>query len=180
MVDFTNIMHESKQFPLHIDFGFGAEGEVIQSFLNAEVGKDRLYDRQPAGIDLPAFRRVDPGLHVIDQVGVGALDLDRQEPPRGGGLAQTSGSHGTGHTVLFAGTINIINAIAVALAAGTAFQDISLRTDIHLSGGIETKIRSGERGGGFAVFETRLFLEAWIALAEMDVGDISVQSFLLA
>ncbi len=34
-VDFTNVVDESEQLPLHIHFGFGADGEMIQSFLDA-------------------------------------------------------------------------------------------------------------------------------------------------
>ena len=79
-VDFTNVMDQRKQFPLHIDFGFRADGEVIQSFLDAEVGKDRLNAGQTPGLDLPAGRCVDPGFQGFDQVGIGTLNLDRQEP----------------------------------------------------------------------------------------------------
>ena len=55
-VDFTNVVDQGKQLPLHIDFGFRANGEVVQSFLDAEIGKDRFNDRQTPGIDLPALQ----------------------------------------------------------------------------------------------------------------------------
>lgn len=44
LVDFTNVMDESEQFPLDIHFGSRAESEVIQPFLHADVGKDRFHD----------------------------------------------------------------------------------------------------------------------------------------
>ena len=43
-VDFTNVMNESEQHPLDIDLGFGTEGEMVQPFLHAEIGKNRLHD----------------------------------------------------------------------------------------------------------------------------------------
>ena len=43
-VDFTNVVDESEQLPLDIDLGFRTEGEVIQPFLYAEVGKDWLHN----------------------------------------------------------------------------------------------------------------------------------------
>jgi hypothetical protein len=75
-LDFTNVVDESEQLPLDIHFGFGAEGEVVQVFLDAEIGKDRLHDRQTPGVDLPAFGCIDPELHVFDQVGMQTAYLD--------------------------------------------------------------------------------------------------------
>lgn len=49
---------------------------MVQAFLHAEVGKDRLHDRQTPGIDLPAFRGINPGLHVFDQVGMQTAHLN--------------------------------------------------------------------------------------------------------
>ena len=76
MVDFTNIMYQSKQFPLHIDLDFRPYGEVIQALLHADVGKDRLDDRQSSGIDLFALGRVDLGFHLFDQAGLMTFHLD--------------------------------------------------------------------------------------------------------
>ncbi len=75
-VDFTNVMDESEQFPLDIHFGFRAESEVIQPFLHADVGKDRLNDRQTPGVYFPAFGCVDPGFHLFDQVGMQTAHLN--------------------------------------------------------------------------------------------------------
>ena len=51
-VDFTNVVDQSEQHPLHIYLGFRPQGEVVQAFLYAEIGKHRLDDRQSPGIDL--------------------------------------------------------------------------------------------------------------------------------
>jgi len=63
LLDFTNVVDESEQLPLHIYFGFGAEREVVQAFLDAQVGKDRFHDRQAPGVDLSARKCIDPGFH---------------------------------------------------------------------------------------------------------------------
>lgn len=75
-VDFTNVMDESEQLPLDIDLGFRTDGEVVQAFLHAEVGKDRLDDRQTPGINFPAFRCIDLGFHLLDQVGIKTVHHD--------------------------------------------------------------------------------------------------------
>ena len=69
MVDFTNIMHESKQLPLYIHLDFRAQGEVVQSFLNSDIGEDRLDNSQTSGIDLFALGSIELGLYLLDQVG---------------------------------------------------------------------------------------------------------------
>ena len=86
-MDFTNVVDESEQLPLDIDLGFRAEGEMIQPFLHAEVGKDRLHDRQAPGVYPLAYRGIDPGLHVFDQVGMQTAYLDGQKAAGCGGLA---------------------------------------------------------------------------------------------
>lgn len=53
---FSNIMHQSKQLPLHIHIGFGLYGEVVQALLNAVLGEHRLDNGQTPGIDLFALR----------------------------------------------------------------------------------------------------------------------------
>ena len=75
-LDFTNVMDESEQLPLDIHLGFRTEGEVIQPFLHTEIRKDRFHDGQTPGIDLPAFRCVDPGFHLFNQVGMQTVYLD--------------------------------------------------------------------------------------------------------
>ena len=77
MVDFTNIMHESEQLPLYIHLDFRAHGEVIQSFLNSDIGEDRLDNSQTSGIDLFALGGINLGLHLLDQTGLLTLNLNR-------------------------------------------------------------------------------------------------------
>ena len=132
MMDFTNIVDQRKQLPLHIDLGFRPQGKVIQAFLNANIGKDRLDDRQAPGVDLFALRRVDLGFHLFDQIGLLTLDLDRQISARCVRLAQTPGPHWTTSTIFLAGTINIVHPIAVALAASTTFQNLAQWAEINL------------------------------------------------
>ena len=83
--------------------------------------------------------------------------------------------------------INIIRAMAVDLVAGMASQLVALRTAIHLFSRIERKISNGKESGlsvgslpatEGAVLETLLIGEARIALAELDVGDVSVNLFI--
>ena len=75
-VDFTNVMDESEQHPLDVNLGFRTEREMVQPFLHTEIRKDRLHDRQAPGVDLSARRCIDPGFHLLDQVGRGTVHLD--------------------------------------------------------------------------------------------------------
>ena len=75
MENFTNIMDESEQFPLHIDFSFGSEGEVVEPFMDPDVGKDRLDDYKSPGVDHPTLRCIDLGFHGFNQVGMLALNF---------------------------------------------------------------------------------------------------------
>lgn len=79
MKDFTNIMDQSKQFPLYIDLALFAQGKVIETLAGTDVSEDRRHDRQTPCIDLPAVRRVDLLLHGFDQVGflTGRLHRER-------------------------------------------------------------------------------------------------------
>lgn len=168
MMDFTNIVDQCKQLPLHIDLGFRAQGKVIQAFLNADIGKDRLDDRQSSGVALFALRRVDLGFHLFDQIGLLTFDFDRQISARCVRLVQTSGSHAAVGTIFLAGAINIIDPVAVALAASTAFQEHALWTQIDLACYVEDKVSTREsllfRGcwlsGMNAVLESGLFGKA--------------------
>jgi len=82
LVDFTNIVDQSEQHPLHVHLGFRPQSEVIYALLYADIGKDQLDDRQAPGIDLFAFGCVDPGFHLFDQAGLLPCHLDRQIPTR--------------------------------------------------------------------------------------------------
>jgi hypothetical protein len=48
-VNLADIVNQSKSPPLHIHLGLGAQGESIQLFLNADIGKHRLDDAQASG-----------------------------------------------------------------------------------------------------------------------------------
>ena len=76
VLDFTNVVDESEQLPLDIDLGFRTDCKVVQTFLDAQVGKDRFHDRQASGINLSACGCVDAGFHVLDQVGMQTAYFD--------------------------------------------------------------------------------------------------------
>ena len=52
-------MHQAEEHPLRIDFLFGPKREAEQALVNFDVGKHRLHDPHPPGIDIPAMRRID-------------------------------------------------------------------------------------------------------------------------
>jgi hypothetical protein len=89
-VNLADIMHQSKQPPLYIHLGLGAQGEAVQSLLNADIGEDWLDDGQASGIDLLAFGGVNLGFHLIDQIGRLIIHPDRQESAWCGWFAQTA------------------------------------------------------------------------------------------
>ena len=96
--------------------------------MHTDVGKDRLHDPQPPGINAFALFTIDLGLHLIDQVGWLRIHLDRKIPARLGRLAQTACPQRTGSAVFRAGMIHIIGAMAVDLIAGMTGQFLPLRT----------------------------------------------------
>jgi hypothetical protein len=83
---------------------------------------------------------------------------------------------------------HIIGSKAVGLVAGMAGQFFSLGTEINLFDWIEREVRSGEEtwlGDGSlpgmdAILEALLIGKARIAFTELDVGDISIELFMLA
>ena len=48
----------------------------MHALVHTDVGKDRLDNAEPPGIDLLALITIDLGLHLIDQVGGLALNLN--------------------------------------------------------------------------------------------------------
>ena len=81
-VDLADIMYQSEQSPLYIHFQFGPESEAVHALLDTDVGKDRLDDSQPSGINTLALFGIDLGLHRIDQVRRLTLDLNGKIPAR--------------------------------------------------------------------------------------------------
>ena len=114
-------------------------------FLHTDVGKDRLHDRQPSGINALAHFTIDLGLHRIDQVWRLRVDRNGEVPARRRGLAQTARFDRTGSAILNAGMIHIIGSIAVDLVVRMTGQFFSLRAEINLLAGVKRKIRSVER-----------------------------------
>ena len=86
-MDLADIVDQSKQSPLYIHFPFGTQSESIHTLLHTDIGKDRFDDPQPPGIDPLALFTIDLGLHLIDQVGGLALNLNGKIPARCGGFA---------------------------------------------------------------------------------------------
>ena len=80
LVDLADIVHQGKQPPLDIHLGFGAQGEVVQTLLDTDIGKDRLNNGQASGIDLFALWCVDLGFHLVDQIGSLIIHPDGQVP----------------------------------------------------------------------------------------------------
>src|SRR6476619_7974313 len=84
--------------------------------------------------------------------------------------------------------VNIIGAVAVGLVAGMAGQFLPLRTKINLFVWIEREVSCreetglgiGSRPAVDAILETLLLGKAWIAFAELDVGDVRIDLFLFA
>lgn len=88
-VDFADIVDQSEQPPLYIHFPFGTEREAVHVLVHTEIGKDRLDNSQPSGIDALALFGVDLGLHFVYQIWLLSIHLNGKIPARGGGLAQT-------------------------------------------------------------------------------------------
>jgi len=89
-MDLADVVHQGKQPPLHIHLGLGAQGELVQSFLNADIGEHRLDDCQASGVDLFTMGGVNLGFHFIDQIGHRIIHPDRQVPARRAGFGQTA------------------------------------------------------------------------------------------
>lgn len=77
-MDFTNIVDQRKQLPLHIHLGFRAQVKVVQMLVHADIGKDGLDDRRSSGVDLSTMRRINLGLHLFDQTRLLTVDCNGQ------------------------------------------------------------------------------------------------------
>ena len=175
MEDFTNIIDQGEQFPLHIHLGFGAESEVVQALVNAKIGKDRLDDRQAPGIDRLAVWIIDPGFHTLDQVGRLAVKRHRKRAPGSVQLAQAICAQRASSAILRTSTINIIDPIAVRLPARTSFQKLVMRTKIDLPGLIKAEVGKSE-GLFFGSFETLLIGKARVTGTKINIGDIGIEA----
>jgi len=183
-VDLTDIVYQGEQPPLYIHFPFGTQGEAIHVFMYTNVGKDRFHYPQPPRIDLLARFAVDLGFHKINQVRLTRVHLNRKIPARSIRLAQTARAQRTGRAVFGSGMIDIIGAVAIDLVAGMTFQFLSVRAKIDTLAFIISKISRAERTRlGIClllIFETLLLGKTRIACAVLDVGDVSIDLFILA
>lgn len=116
----------------------------MHALVHTDVGKDRLDNAQPSGVDLLSLIGIDLGLHLIDQVGRLRIHWDGKIPARSRWLAQTACPHRAGSAVLRAGMVDIISSVAVDQVAGMACEFMSLRAEINLLAWIEREVRSGE------------------------------------
>ena len=160
----------------------------MHALVHADVGEDGFHDPQPPGIDALALFTVDLGFHLIDQVWGLARNLNGKIAACSVCLLQATCPQRTGSAIFRAGMVEIIGAMSVDLVAGMAGQFLPLRTSIHLFVWIEREVRNSEetRLGVWtlpavdAVLETFLLGEAGIACAVLDVGDVSIDLFILA
>jgi hypothetical protein len=187
-VDFPDIVHQSEQPPLYIYFPYGTQSEAVHALVDTDVGKDRLDNAKPSGVDtLPQFT-IDLRLHLIDQVGRLGINWHGKIPARSRWLAQTARLHRTGSAVLWAGVVHIISSITVDLVARMAGQFFSLRTTIPLfvrieregSCSKETCLGIGSLPAVEAILETFLIGKTRIAFSEVDVGDVGIDLFIPA
>ena len=187
-VDLTDIVNQSEQPPLYIHFQFGTQREAMHALLHTDVGKDRLDDSESSGIDLLALFSIDLCFHLVDQVRWLRIHRDRKIPAGCGGFAQTACLQRTGSAVFHTGMVHIIGTIAVDLVAGMTGQFLPLRTKIYLLARIEREVSCSKEtwlGVGSlpavdAILEALLLGKAWIAFAELDVGDVGIDLFLPA
>ena len=188
-VDLADVVYQSEQHPLYIHFPFRAQSESIHTLLHTDIGKHRLHNPQPPGIDTFPLFTVDLRLHLIDQVWRLPIHRHRKIPARCGGFAQTACLHRAGSAVLRTSTVNIIGAMAVDLVTGMAGQFLPLRTAIHLFVRIEREVSCREEpwlgtrslpAAEGAILETLLINKTRIACAVVDVGDVGIELFILA
>lgn len=92
----------------------------MHAFMETDVGKDRLDNAEPPGVDLPALLAIDLRFHLIDQVGRQVLDRNGQIAANGICLSQTARPERAGGAVLRAGMVEIIRTMTVEVVAGMA------------------------------------------------------------
>ena len=78
MCQLFEVVHQAKQFPLPVHFGFAAQGEAVQAFVAAQVPKHRFDGGETLGDHAFAEVGVDFWLHQIGVAG-GVITLALQE-----------------------------------------------------------------------------------------------------
>ena len=187
-MDLANIVDESEQAPLYIDFLFGTQSKVVHALVHTDIGKDRFHDPKSPGINALALLGIDLGLHLIDQVGRLRTHWDRKIPARSRWFAQTACPQRTDGAVLCTSMVDIIGSKAVGLVAGMAGQFFPMRAEINLFDWIEREIRNAKEPrlrtwslpAVNASLETLLIGKARVTFAELDVGDVGIDLFILA
>ena len=75
-MDFADIVYQSEQPPLYIHFQDGTYSKAVHALVHTDIGKDRLDNAQPAGIDALSLLGIDLGFHLIDQVWLRTQSVD--------------------------------------------------------------------------------------------------------
>ena len=160
----------------------------MHALVHTDVGKDWFDNAQTSGVDLLALVGINLCLHLINQVRRLGIHGHGKIPAGCGWFAQTARSQRTGGAVLRAGMVDIIGSKAVGLVAGMAGQFFPMRAEINLFDWIEREIRNAKEPrlrtwslpAVNASLETLLIGKARVTFAELDVGDIRVDLFILA
>ncbi len=181
-------MYNCIQPPLRVRLAFRPQRESAHPFVNADVRKHRLDNPQPPCVDFPVLGAVDFGFHLVRHVRLRSIYLDREIAARGSGFAQAALPHGTGGAVFRSGMVDVVHPIAVALIARLQAEFLAIRTDVDLSGVVALEIVRREQPPPLhrplpamdTVLEALLLGEAFIPLAELDVGDGGVHACGLA
>ena len=86
-----DIVHQTKQFPLSIDFGAPAQCEVIESLVVPQIRKHRLDRGEASAILFSSTRRIDARFHAhrvcvarVERVGRDATTEERDVADVGG------------------------------------------------------------------------------------------------
>ena len=56
MRELFEVVHQAKQFPLPVHFGFAAQGEAVQAFVVAQIPKQRFDGGETLGDDALVLR----------------------------------------------------------------------------------------------------------------------------
>ena len=78
MRELFEVVHQAKQFPLPVHFGFAAQGETVQAFVAAQVSKHRFDGGEALGNHALAKVSVNFKLHLVGVAG-GVITLALQE-----------------------------------------------------------------------------------------------------
>jgi hypothetical protein len=66
-MNLAEVVNHTEQQPLCVDFPFAAQREVIQSFVETDIGKHRLGCSDPLAVDQTTCQRIDLPLHFLTE-----------------------------------------------------------------------------------------------------------------